>query len=121
MIVFAGAAQRGDRALPTFPEPLSYVWEVFGELAKTRSLQVIGGLNGALPVPAPISWREIEAYDRAVTADLSIAEKLLIRRLDDQFIRIATGVPEPEEKRAALGSFLKMRAAADRMKPKRPG
>lgn len=73
-------------------------------------------MNGGVPIPAPISFFEIEAFRRTTLSDLSAADVALIRRLDQQFIRIASGVPDPSEQKASLVQMLRERAAADRAK-----
>lgn len=84
-------------------------------------MNIIAGPVGAIPSPAPITFAEIDAFNRLTLADLSVWEIGLIRRLDEQFIRIASGAPDPDAKPMTLGQVLKERAAESRAAKARKG
>lgn len=85
-------------------------------MSGTRATQVIVGPSGAIPVPSPLTFAEIDAFNRCTGADLSIADIALIRRLDQQYVRIASGLPDPDAPKPTLGSMLRERARETRPK-----
>lgn len=72
--------------MPPFPEPLRHVWWCFSQLSGTRPVaQVI----------SPISFSEIEAFNRSTCAALTPWDIRLIRRVDDHVRAVALGEANP--------------------------
>lgn len=78
--------QASSRKLPPFPEPLRHIWWCFSQLAGTRPVG---------PVIGPITYAEIEAFNRSTAAGLTAWEVRLIRRIDDRVRSIALGEANP--------------------------
>ncbi|MET4683743.1 phage tail assembly chaperone [Brevundimonas faecalis] len=78
--------QAGRRRLPPFPAALGHVWWCYSQLAGTRPVA---------PVVAPISYVEIEAFNRSTAAALAPWDVRLIRRIDDHVRAIVLGEANP--------------------------
>lgn len=69
---------QADLALPPFPETLRYLWQAFRRMRRRH-----GGNGLGL---GPISWGDIDAYDRLSGMRLAGWEVAVIERLDDLFL-----------------------------------
>lgn len=78
--------QANKRQLPPFPEPLRHLWWCYSQLVGTRSVG---------PVIAPISYLEIEAFNRVTCAALTPWDVRVIRRIDDHARAVALGDANP--------------------------
>ena len=74
--------------LPEQPEGTEFVWQMFNELSMTRGV----GLAGALP----ITYGEIDAYQRVTGLTLQPFELQAIRELDMTFLGVVRGKPKPK-------------------------
>jgi hypothetical protein len=63
---------------PKCPDELSYLWLVWNELHAARS----SGM-----VPNPISWTEIEAYQRVLGEPLTAWEARTVRSVDNAYMK----------------------------------
>lgn len=60
----------------------------------------------------PISWAEINAYDAGTLAGLSAWDKRLIRRCDDAYEAVRTGIKQKPTNVAGLKASLRAAIAA---------
>lgn len=67
---------------PVLPEELAYLWLVWRELNAARSCGMAAN---------PISWTEIEAYQRVTGEPLSAWEARVIRTVDNAYMAAQAG------------------------------
>ena len=70
------------------PEGTEFVWQVFNELSMTRGI----GMAGA----QPITYLELDAYQRVSGLTLTAFELQAIRELDITFLGVVRGKPKPK-------------------------
>ena len=64
---------------PDLPDELAFLWGYFTELHETRS----GGMG-----PGPISYSEIDAWQRLTGRELPIWQVKAIKRMDRAFMQV---------------------------------
>lgn len=84
--------EAGQRQLPYFPDPLTHVWECFADLGGTRT---------PAQILAPITYAEIDAYNRTTLAGLTAWEVRLIRRIDTAVRAVSIGKVNPNSQISA--------------------
>ncbi|MGA0604856.1 phage tail assembly chaperone [Phenylobacterium sp. VNQ135] len=84
MIAFAGAVQRKKKPdpLPPFPDELDWLWGQYLRLSRRRQSGM--GAN-------PISYSEIEAYERKALVTFTAWESDLLMRVDDAVLDALAG------------------------------
>lgn len=63
---------------PHIPEEIVYLWNAFTRIARARTSNGFG--------PNPISWGEVESYNRLTRANLAGWEVEAIMALDDAYL-----------------------------------
>jgi hypothetical protein len=73
--------------MPGFPEGLEYLWDHFLKLARRRQIGMAAG---------PLTYLELEAYERKALVRLSAWETALIMRIDDAVLTVWAGNRKPK-------------------------
>lgn len=65
-------------ALPPFPEAVRYLWKAFWDLRSRRGGNGFG--------PSPLSWSDIDAYNRLTGAQFAPWEVQILTAVDDTWL-----------------------------------
>lgn len=80
-----------DLAMPSFPEPLGYLWRAYLRLRR----RMAAGFSG----PNPVGWQDIDAFIRRSGTRLAPWEIEVLERIDDLFVYRDESTKEPSATR----------------------